>query len=80
MSSCKVRANPVLVVDLEFEELRLCVYIARGAMETSPEIELGLLASQVDALPIELAGPGTQAWLSTINYKAPHFMKRNFYR
>ena len=59
INSCKVCANPVLIVDLEFEESRLGIKIAMGAKETSPGIELGLLASQADALPIEQAGPGT---------------------
>ena len=57
-SLCKVHANPVLVVDLEFEELRSCVKIATCSKETSPGIELGSLASQADALPIVLASPG----------------------
>ena len=51
-SSCNVRANPVLIVDLEFEELRLRIKIDTGAKETSPGIKLGLLAWQGDALPI----------------------------
>ena len=57
-SSCKVRANPIFVVDLEFEDSRLRVKIATGAKETSPGIELKSLALQADSLPIELAGPG----------------------
>ena len=56
---CKVHANAVLVVDLEFEESWLRVKIAKGAKETSPGIQLGSLALQADALPIELAGPST---------------------
>ena len=51
-SSCKVHANPVLIVDLEFN-----VYIATGPKETTPGIKLGSRASQADALPIELASP-----------------------
>ena len=50
----KVRANPVLVVDLEFfKESGLSVKNYHGRKR----IELGLLALQVDTLPIELAGP-----------------------
>ena len=63
LSYCKVRANPVLVVDLEFKESRLRVYIATGAKETSPGIQFGSLASQADALLIELAGPGKDFYL-----------------